>query len=389
MAPAAEELGEFMTDATYEADGAMPIGTGRSAPKIAPIAKLAALGFLLAAGAAAAVAVAPSFAPTVNAPTRAAIQTLKPFVTPDALAGPVGADGKQMMKTLLVKAGLRPTFDIHDLSWDQARKLNALMPASGPAPDDVAKPFVLSTDTKEGRQALHCLTQAAYFEAGANGPVSQAGVVQVVLNRVRHPHFPKSVCGVVYQGSARKTGCQFSFTCDGALNRGLDAAAWNAARKVAVRALDGYVFKPVGASTYYHADYVVPYWAPTLVKMATVGPHIFYSMAGAEGRAAYLTGRYAGGELKLSKAVLGAADGPARKGGKRAAEATLKLASVGKAERIATTRGDRVHMQMAGLANLAKSEPSAVDAKLNAAQVAKPAEAPAAPIVTASTGAPA
>ncbi len=134
---------------------------------------------------------------------------------------------------------------------------------------------------------------------------------------------------------------------------------------------------------------MVPYWAPTLVKMATVGPHIFYSMAGAEGRAAYLTGRYAGGELKLSKAVLGAADGPARKGGKRAAEATLKLASVGKAERIATTRGDRVHMQMAGLANLAKSEPSAVDAKLNAAQVAKPAEAPAAPIVTASTGAPA
>jgi spore germination cell wall hydrolase CwlJ-like protein len=368
-----------MTDSPYEADGATPDGATRSAPKVRPTAKLVALGLVLAAAGAAALSIAPTLSTTAQAPLQAAVQTLTASVASATLTGQAAsADPRSVLQTLLIEAGLRPTRDLHSLSWDQARRVNALMPAVGAAPDEVARPFVLGTDSKEGRQALHCLTQAAYFEAGANGPVAEAGVVQVVLNRVRHPDFPKSVCGVVFQGSARKTGCQFSFTCDGALNRGLDAAAWNRARKVAAQALGGYVFKPVGASTYYHADYVFPYWAPTLVKMATVGPHIFYAMAGAEGRAAYLTGKYAGGELKLTKAVLGAPENPPRPTG------DVRQASVGQPERIATSRGERVHMQMAALANLAKTEPQDADARLNAAQAAKPAQpAPAAPAAVA------
>lgn len=193
-----------MSIATYEADGAQPLGTERSAPKFAliaaPIARIAAAVLVAGAAGAAVVAYAPTFAPTVNTPTQAAFHTVRNFVTPGAVAGPVGEeiDRKQVVQTLLMKAGLRPNSDIHRLTFDQARKINTLMPAVADRLD-AARPFTLSVDTNDGRQALHCLTQVAYFEAAANGPDAQAGVVQVVLNRVRHPDFPKSVCGVVYQ----------------------------------------------------------------------------------------------------------------------------------------------------------------------------------------------
>jgi len=35
---------------------------------------------------------------------------------------------------------------------------------------------------------------------------------------------------------------------------------------VARRALSGFVVKDVGSATHYHAAYVAPYWAPTLVR---------------------------------------------------------------------------------------------------------------------------
>jgi spore germination cell wall hydrolase CwlJ-like protein len=371
-----------MSIATCKADGAQPLGTERSAPKFQLIAKIAAAVLVAGATGAAVVAYAPSFAPTVNPPAQAAFHTVQNFVTTGDAAVPEDGqlNSKQVLQTLLVKAGLRPNYDVHRLTFEQARKINTLMPAVDAAPD-AAQPFHLSVDTKDGREALHCLTQVAYFEAAANGPDAQAGVVQVALNRVRHPDFPKSVCGVVYQGAKRKTGCQFSFTCDGSLNRALNAAAWNAARKVAARALTGYVVSSVGASTYYHADYVFPYWAPTLVKMATIGPHIFYRMTGEEGQAAYLTGKYAGRELLLSKAVLRAADGLARRGGKRAAEATLHAASAAKVLRVKASESGRIHAQ------IARND----DADLNLAQTAKApatvavsAPAPVASIATAS-----
>jgi hypothetical protein len=131
---------------------------------------------------------------------------------------------------------------------------------------------------------------------------------------VRHPNFPKSICGVVYEGSGRASGCQFTFTCDGALAREIDMAAFAAARRIAERALNGYVAPAVGAATYYHADYVFPAWAPTLVKLTSIGPHIFYRMAGEAGRSSYLTGRYQGHELKLPPEILLAIDSVTQRG---------------------------------------------------------------------------
>ena len=145
--------------------------------------------------------------------------------------------------------------------------------------------------------ALDCLTAAVYYEAAGEGERGQRAVAQVVLNRVRHPAFPARVCDVVYQGSERKTGCQFTFTCDGSLARRPNRAGWDRARKIATEALAGSVETSVGMATHYHANWVVPYWAPELDKIAAVGAHIFYRWSGYWGRRQAFTQRYAGETL--------------------------------------------------------------------------------------------
>lgn len=194
-----------------------------------------------------------------------------------------------------------------------AAELNALRPISD-LPIRPMPPFVLKAGGEDRRRALQCLTEAVYYEAAREPGLGQEAVAQVVLNRVRHPAYPKSVCGVVYQGSARVTGCQFTFTCDGSLRWAPEPALWRQAQRVAERALNGHVAKHVGSATHYHADYVVPYWAPTLVKMTKVGAHIFYRWTGPWGEPAAFTDRYAGREAYLSPAVLGGVD-PRTQGG--------------------------------------------------------------------------
>ena len=124
-------------------------------------------------------------------------------------------------------------------------------------------------------------------------------MAQVVLNRMRHPGYPSSVCGVVYQGSDRPTGCQFTFTCDGSLLRAPVASLWARSRKIAQEALAGKVFAPVGHATSYHADYVLPYWADSLDKTVQIGRHIFYRLRGTVGDRKSFFQRYAGAEPLL------------------------------------------------------------------------------------------
>jgi hypothetical protein len=176
---------------------------------------------------------------------------------------------------------------------DQARLINAAMPFSS-GPVLASRPFDLSSsDPLDRRRALLCMTQAIYYEAGFEPLEGRRAVAQVVINRMRHPAFPKSVCGVVYQG-ARDPVCQFSFVCDGSLYRQPVLGAWKEAERIAAAALDGYVDKSVGAATHYHADYVAPYWAPRLAKIAQIGAHIFYRWPGMWGSTAAFTGRYIG-----------------------------------------------------------------------------------------------
>lgn len=130
-------------------------------------------------------------------------------------------------------------------------------------------------------RAAECLTLAVAYEAGYESTEGQQAVAEVILNRVRNPSFPKTVCDVVFAGSTRRTGCQFSFTCDGSLYRRLPGRVMLAARTVAEDALGGRIPSRVPGATHYHADYVNPYWAPTLVRVAKIGAHIFYHPTGA------------------------------------------------------------------------------------------------------------
>ncbi len=129
-------------------------------------------------------------------------------------------------------------------------------------------------------QAVECLTLAIAYEAGFEPVEGQQAVAEVILNRVRDPAFPKSVCNVVFAGSTRRTGCQFTFTCDGSMRRRLPESIFTRARAIAEQAIDGTIPPLVGDATNYHADYVSPYWAPSLERVAKIGLHVFYRRPG-------------------------------------------------------------------------------------------------------------
>lgn len=129
--------------------------------------------------------------------------------------------------------------------------------------------------------AAQCLALAITYEAGFEPVAGQEAVAQVILNRVRHPAYPDRVCGVVWQGSQRRTGCQFTFTCDGSLRRERSPATLAAAQRVAVRVLAGASADHVRGATHYHADYVSPYWAPSLTRVRKIATHVFYRSPGA------------------------------------------------------------------------------------------------------------
>jgi spore germination cell wall hydrolase CwlJ-like protein len=166
-----------------------------------------------------------------------------------------------------------------DLDPDDARAYNATIPFST-GPNPAARPFrFVGTDEQRAR-AVDCLAAGVLYEAG-DDPEGQRAVAQVVINRARHPAFPKTICDVVFQGHNRTTGCQFTFTCDGALVRHQwSEAAWVRAREVATAALSGSVYRPVGYATHYHTDWVVPYWQSSLDKIAAVHTHLFFRWTG-------------------------------------------------------------------------------------------------------------
>lgn len=188
-----------------------------------------------------------------------------------------------------------PPLLMRQLAPEQALQMNAQIPVAQGA-NPAATPFVFKGDAAARNQALQCLASAVYYEAGSQDENGGRAVAQVVLNRVRHPAFPASVCGVVYEGSTRATGAQFTFTNDGSLYRQPDAGGWRRAWRIAEAALSGSVYAPVGYATHYHANYVMPYWASTLAKNAVVGAHIFYRWTGGWGKSAAFTRSYAGRE---------------------------------------------------------------------------------------------
>lgn len=128
-------------------------------------------------------------------------------------------------------------------------------------------------------QARQCLADAIAYEAGYESVEGRRAVAEVILNRTRSGVHPATVCGVVYEGSTRSTGCQFTFTCDGSLRRRLPSRIMEEAREIADEALTGAAPMRLSGALNYHADYVYPYWAPTMQRIVQIGRHIFYRPA--------------------------------------------------------------------------------------------------------------
>ena len=166
-----------------------------------------------------------------------------------------------------------------DLTPTDARAFNATVPFST-EPNPSAKPFRFVGSPDDLARATDCMAAGIVYEAG-DDTLGERAVAQVVLNRLRHPAFPKTVCGVVFEGQDRTTGCQFSFSCDGAITRWHPTGdAWRRAREVATAALGGAVFGQVGYATHYHTDWVVPYWQSSLDKITAVHTHLFFRWSG-------------------------------------------------------------------------------------------------------------
>jgi spore germination cell wall hydrolase CwlJ-like protein len=200
---------------------------------------------------------------------------------PPAIPAPARKLAAMPPRRIVPQAELPPVEPVKfvDLPPEDARAFNETVPFST-LPNPAARAFRFAGAAEDRERARDCLAAGVLYEAGDDATGERA-VAQVVLNRLRHPAFPKTVCGVVFEGAERTTGCQFTFTCDRAMTRWTPSeAAWKRAREVATLALSGSVYRPVGHATHYHTDWVVPYWQSSLDKVARVGTHLFFRWSG-------------------------------------------------------------------------------------------------------------
>ena len=125
-------------------------------------------------------------------------------------------------------------------------------------------------------ESWRCLAEAIYFEARGESTRGQVAVAEVILNRVDSRRYPKTVCGVVKQGTGKRNLCQFTYTCDGIPDRIANKRAFLKAGKIAKMMLDGRPRVLTGKATHYHTTAVSPRWSKRLTKTALIGDHIFY-----------------------------------------------------------------------------------------------------------------
>jgi spore germination cell wall hydrolase CwlJ-like protein len=198
----------------------------------------------------------------------------------------VAMPGKGSLKKLASKVVITPA--AIDL---RPKKVAAVEPATkrmslAPTPANIASSFKLNNADKQAVVAQrrvrlaeeNCLARAVYFEARSESELGQLAVARVILNRTKSPEYPKSICGVVYQGSGSRNSCQFSFACDGLPDDVRQPGAWANAKRIAQKAIAGMGSSSViSAATNYHADYVRPRWASGMRRLVKIGRHIFYS----------------------------------------------------------------------------------------------------------------
>ena len=215
----------------------------------------------------------------VSGTVLSAMATPTPQVEPLRNAAPMIAYAPSHGRDLAgAFAGDGQMFDAH------VQNANLILPSPG-VPMDVDTPLV-QLKARMLEEERRCLTAGIYFEARGESTEGQLAVARVILNRVGSANYPDSICGVVYQGASRKTGCQFSFTCDGKLSKvPNERRAWAKARRTAQYVTMGRdIDTTLAPAMFYHADYVQPYWASSMVEVKKIGRHIFYRPARTEGK---------------------------------------------------------------------------------------------------------
>jgi spore germination cell wall hydrolase CwlJ-like protein len=233
-----------------------------------------------------------------------------------------------------VRLSLRPAVGFSRAAVSGVAAVNPQLAAAQPQmdPDAVRVAQVRPSRARE----LDCLTQAVYFEARGESARGQQAVATVIMNRVKNPNFPKTVCGVVYQGATHRNGCQFSFACDGQAERVVEHSAWDRARGVAARVLSGAVLREVGSATHFHATGVDPEWGSRMRRVAQVGLHVFYRFnphaprpvqtdADDDDGAVFASQTPAAAPLRLAEAVALPVPAPAAKAASASPPAVVRL----------------------------------------------------------------
>jgi hypothetical protein len=195
---------------------------------------------------------------------------LKPTTSAVALRGSVGASAGSLLMNAGSGSPFAANFDV-----DGFRPSTEEI-AYHPTTEALDFRYKGESQAEFEQRERRCLATAIYFEARGEPVRGQVAVAQVILNRVRSPVFPETICGVVYQGQMHP-GCQFSFTCDGHTDNPRNDDQWALAQDIAKQITAGELWLPeVGYSTFYHANYVSPRWAGSMSKIDKIGRHIFY-----------------------------------------------------------------------------------------------------------------
>ena len=220
----------------------------------------------------------------IAAPTRiAAIPAEDVAEASDELksAGPAGTVGTQTEGGVIVAyapaAGTASDVPFDAVIADGSLDPTEMIPNAPVTHAWVNKPIPAAAKSDN---ELKCLATAIYFEARGEPVEGQLAVAQVVINRLKNPAYPNTICGVVYQNKHRRNRCQFSFACDGRSDRITDMASWKEAQDLARETVDQpseTFLADVGSSTHYHATYVRPRWARRMTKADKIGRHIFYN----------------------------------------------------------------------------------------------------------------
>ena len=188
-----------------------------------------------------------------------------------ALSVPVSATANEAQAKVLLKT------EVRGLSAVSNSKLEGLVKASGSGKGvHFSRAWLDAQPKAKGDAQWECLSEALYFEARGETVKGQFAVAEVIMNRVAHSRFPSSLCGVINQGTGKKYGCQFTYTCDGIAEKISEPKAFARVSKVARAVIDGKSPKLTNGATHYHTTAVSPSWGRVYTKVALIGVHIFY-----------------------------------------------------------------------------------------------------------------